>query len=736
LISNTKIVITVLIIQALFLISVCLDLIGMHIPLLRFLLGFISLTFLPGALLLGILGANINRWEDVLYSIAASLGLIMLFGLLLNLIYQGFPNIMPKPLTQLILIPTITGLVIFLSLIFWRLNKQPLLPSCNLVNEMFAPLPLFMTLLPLLGTLGALLIRWYSNNKLILFLFVLIAIIPLLLVWKRVNERYYPLVVLCTSLALLLQNTLAVALLGIRGDTEVEYYAANLALSHGYWNPSFMLEKYAMLRVTLLHVIYSVMTGLDLMSEFKIVHPLLFSTIAVALYKIYSRYFSPRTAALSTFLFVFSFPFFTELARDTRTGLAFLFVAVFILLLLDSKIDTFVRSVLSIIIMFSLVVSHYGTAYFFMFMLLGTYLLTYLNNLFWHRNEIQQHALTLTSIILFITLLYAWYIYTASSCIFSTLITSSIRTAITVITDFFNPSSDAIWALTRPISSFTYKFIRIQFIIVTLLSVIGILIALANHPVLKSILQSRMKKTSSLISMPVHINQEYLYFSILAALLTLLILFISKSMGNRTWMFSMLFLAPYTILGIQFLQRVFGNKSDSHLSMKLFSIFLAMTLLVNSGFIATIIHERSPQPNIDRERIMSQGTEEELFHLFYDYTIESDIQAAYWIFLHKAVQTEIYSSGPWNWYPSFFFYTKYDSDLPPGPYKVINLSSINKEEGYIYLSKKILKLSKIIPVARPLPSYPYVHFVNLSELHLDNYQKIYDDGALIYLKER
>jgi len=739
--SNTRIITFVLAVHTIFLMSFCMKLIGLqpYTFVLRSIFGFILLTFLPGILFLGILGLGMNRWEHLIYSIVTSLGLLLLLGLFSNLLYI-FANV--KPITEINITLIITGLIFLLVLVFRILKKQLSLPSYKSVREIFTPLSLFILLLPFLATLGAFLVNYYSNPMLILSLNVIIAAFPLFLIWGNIDEKYYPLIVWGISLSLLLQNTLAVAYPTAEGDQTAEYYAANLVITHGFWDPSFEFEKYAMLRVALLHPIYSLILGINLISEFKIIHPLLFSTISLVLYKIFCKQFSPRIAVLSTFLFIFSFPFFTELANNTRTGLALLFVAVFTLLLLDSQISNLLRSVLLTIIMFSLIVSHYGVAYIFLFMLLGAYLLMHLDIRFWQSSRNQQSTLTLTLVILFAVLLYAWYIYTASSEIFSFLTTIFYRDILTGIINLFGPRSGFIWALTTPSFSFTYEFIKFQFLIVTLLSVVGLLMTLIKCFSSTSILKSKMKSLSFMDFSFIHLNRVYFYLSILALMVLLTFALPVMGMGvDRTWMFAGLFLSPYVVLGTQSLMKLIHAKANDTLTYKLFSIFLMIILFVNSGFIATTItHERSPQPNLDRVRIMSQGTEAEKFHLFNYYMFKSDISATSWLFLNRDDQIKIYSSGDLgDCFPSYLTYTEYDPAVkykPPGLHGAISEKTINNK-GYFFLSKKVFILKRIVPDIRPFPSYSYISFINLSQLNLNEKNKIYDNGgSQILFKEK
>ena len=91
-------------------ITIGLDSIGFQIPIIRQLIGFIYLTFIPGVLVLRILRLHkIDNVETLLFSIGLSISLLMFTGFLLNIvsIYFNFY----QPITTLPLIITLSTIV-------------------------------------------------------------------------------------------------------------------------------------------------------------------------------------------------------------------------------------------------------------------------------------------------------------------------------------------------------------------------------------------------------------------------------------------------------------------------------------------------------------------------------------------------------------------------------------------------------------------------------------------------
>ena len=78
----------ILFIQVALLVTICLDAINLHIPLIRELLSFIYLLFIPGILILRIIKLHkLGTIRTVLYSCGLSISSIMFIGFFMNLIY-------------------------------------------------------------------------------------------------------------------------------------------------------------------------------------------------------------------------------------------------------------------------------------------------------------------------------------------------------------------------------------------------------------------------------------------------------------------------------------------------------------------------------------------------------------------------------------------------------------------------------------------------------------------------
>ena len=93
-----------------------LDAIGLQIPILRQLIGFMYLTFVPGIIILRILKLHkLGNIETVLYTVGLSIATLMFMGLFMNTVYPFFG--ISRPISTIPLIITISVVVLILQFI-------------------------------------------------------------------------------------------------------------------------------------------------------------------------------------------------------------------------------------------------------------------------------------------------------------------------------------------------------------------------------------------------------------------------------------------------------------------------------------------------------------------------------------------------------------------------------------------------------------------------------------------
>lgn len=422
---------------------------GFDIAVLRQLIGFIYLTLIPGVIILRLLKLHkLGIVETLLYSVGLSLAFNMFLGLLINMAYPfiGISN----PLSTYPIVITwaiVLGILCFLA---YKRGKGLSVPSQLKMAELLSPPVLFLSLLPLLAVLGAEWVNLYQDNLVLLVLIVLIAFTAILVVFTTfIPARLYPLAVFSIALGLLWHwSLISQYLWGY--DIHIEYYYQNLVLTNSFWDPSLPSSVNAMLSITMLAPIYSLLLNIDTIWIFKIVYPVFFSLLPLALFQVFRKQTNDRIAFFAVFFFMSFYLFFSGMLDLARMQIAELFFALSILLLLDRGMAAVKRAVLLMIFGLCTMVSHYGLSYFYLFYLLLAVLLLSLarsNTLIslWRglgarfskgkysadiTNPLStsvgklpaMSALSANFVTLLVVFCLAWYMYTASGSPFNSIV--------------------------------------------------------------------------------------------------------------------------------------------------------------------------------------------------------------------------------------------------------------------------------------------------------------------------
>jgi uncharacterized membrane protein len=383
-VSIQKLLATVLSLQIALWALMGLSALGVSIPIVQPLIGFMYLTFVPGILILTALRLrNLNIIETALYAVGLSVTVVLSVGLVDSVVFNALNMI--KPFSFLAVTSSVSFVVLLLCAIAYFRNRthhryapgsgqrwidpQPLFPA-----EMSVPLAptLFLCTIPFLAVFSTYLVNAYSVDAAQLALWLILGVVVLLIAFDKViPSKLYPLAVFVIALSLLFQQTLISAWL-TGSDIQSEWFLANAVLNTGVWNPSLLSQYNGMLSVVALAPIYSLITSLNLVWVFKIVYSVIFALVPVGLYQICRRQLNDKVAFLSCFFFVSFAPFYIQMTSLARQEVAELFLVLLILLLVSKEMNRRIQSALFIIFGLSLVVSHYGLFYigaFFLFVL-------------------------------------------------------------------------------------------------------------------------------------------------------------------------------------------------------------------------------------------------------------------------------------------------------------------------------------------------------------------------------
>jgi uncharacterized membrane protein len=604
-----------------------LSALGFDTPVLRQVVGFIYLTFVPGLLLLRILRLNrLSTIETLLYSVGLSIAFVMFAGFIMNMLYP-FIGI-SKPISILPVIATISVIVLILCAIVYKreIHEREPLPQSGSIpwSELFSPPVLFLLLLPALAVLGTFLVYFQQGNILSLIFLFLVGLAVILVAFNKfIPTKLYPLAIVAIGLGLLWQWSLISPDL-LMSDTYYEYYAQKLTLANSIWDHTIPSNVNGMLSVTILAPTYSLILNLNTVWIFKIIYPLFFSLVPLALFQAYRKQIGDNIAFFGVF-FLMSMPGFFWIGLMARQPIAELFLALSILLFLSKEMVATKRTLLLIVFGFSIVVSHYGLSYIYMFYLLLVLPLLLLQRLYVTRQPQELsirsvHGSTLSSnyVMLFVVLTLAWYMYISSGSLLISITRIGGHIYSSLLTELFSPEArealvlQALGGGSSPIGIRGWIFKAIshatQFFIV-----VGVVYLITNL--------RKMRFHPEYVAM--------VLVSLVILAMSIVVPYFASSLGIiRIYHIALIFLAPFCVLGgmavFRWLFRVFSLHrprilaTSAQLSLVV-TLVLAPYFLFNTGFI----HELTG----DEPTLMALS----LYEADYDFLTQPEIRAREWL---------------------------------------------------------------------------------------------------------
>lgn len=399
-------------------------------------------------------------------------------------------------------------------------------------------------LILVIGILGPLFARCDFNSIFLVLSMLSIAAVAILIISRRVPERYYPLYILVISVALQYNRTLSSLNLGGL-DSYYELYFANLVRSTGFWDPSYTVlysaikDYTAMLSVTILPNVYSILLNVDNVWVFKIVWPIIFAFVPLGLYQIYKTQtkLSNTSAFLATFFFMSFFVFYMVLPVCTRQEIALLFFVLTVMVIMNKGLQGPKGSALLILFISSMAVSHYATSYIFVFYLgllvIGCALIRSKNR--------QGRGQPLTTIfVLAVVISFAWYIFASGGAAYEALIGVGNQVAGSLSTMYSTPVNPYLTNATSVNlvgASFTQQLSHYWQLLTEVLIVTGLAFATWQR-----------RKTSKM--------SPQLHLLSLASFVMLFIVIvlppISASFNTeRAYVYALLFLAPCCVFGAE-----------------------------------------------------------------------------------------------------------------------------------------------------------------------------------------
>jgi len=347
----------------------------LDIVILRQILGFVFLAFIPGIIILNILKLNkLGLTEKAILSIGLSISFVMFMGLFINCVYPIFGY--SKPLTTDSILISFSVIMLLLAIIASLRNPSASFlgiskPNLNTSEKSLLLLPAFF---PLLSILGMNIMNTANNNNILMILLFLIPAyaIVITILRNRITDKTYPLLIFFISISLLLLHALrSNYILGV--DTHEEYYLFQIVLRTGHWAPISKGPLDACLSISLLPAIYQSFLNINPEYLFKLLYPLFVSVLPLVIFVISKKYVGGFYAFLASLFFMAQYTFLWTTA-DARTNLGILFFSLTIMILFLKELNPLGKRILFVIFAASCTASHYSSTYLFFFILLATWI--------------------------------------------------------------------------------------------------------------------------------------------------------------------------------------------------------------------------------------------------------------------------------------------------------------------------------------------------------------------------
>jgi uncharacterized membrane protein len=593
----------ILIIQTFLWITVFFELNGNHLPIISVILTSISLFYINGVLILRILRIhNLGNIENFLYAVGLSIAVTMFLGMAIDLIYPVFG--IKTPISTLPLIITFTVFTTFLCILSHSRDRtfenQTYLDLTGIINPM-----LFLFLIPFLAIFGTYMMNYYGSNSILMIMYLLIALIPIMVAFdKFIPKRLYPLTVFLLSISLLFSSSLISNY--INGwDINMEYYFSNGVVTNSYWNTEIPEILNSMLSIVIVEPIFSKISGLSVVDIFKLIYPILFSFVVVGLYSVFRKQTTRKISFMACFLFISVFMFFLEMPYLARQEIGELFVVLMIMVMVEKNLSKRNLTILTVFFIPALLVSHYSLDYIYMFLLLCSYLVILIRNsnlisklpilgrwgiikFFFYKDDVYGDTKILDyklQLLLIFSLTLIYYNLFSSAALFDLTVFTLNNVMSTAYQYLFNPNSLAAVGIVTSEKSFLRSIALDLHLIIEFMIGIGILLLLYRRTQMK-------------------FNENFSLFSVMSFLMLGLVLVVPFLAGalnpERFYQIALIFLSIFFVVGwigvFRIINRIFNfkwkKKSIYSNSLKLIAIFLAISLIFNSGVVYEVFHDK------------------------------------------------------------------------------------------------------------------------------------------------
>lgn len=706
-----------------------LNKLGMDTPIIRPLIGFIYLSFIPGYLLLRILKLhNLCSIESFLYALGLSLFMDMFVGFLMNMLYPIL-GITDKPISEITIVLTMAGTVFLLCIIAYLRDKNYNSPDFIDLKDILNPQVLFLSLIPFMAIFGTYLVNYYHNNILLMIMIVVIALVALIIGFTNwIDKKYYPYAIWTIAIALIFHVSLFTDYIRV-SDIAGETYIAKTIVESSLWNFNMYSPYASVLSVTILPIITYHICKIDLTWIYKVMFPLFGSLIPVGLYFTYLKVTcSTKKSFLSSYIFIIIQPFFMQLTVITKQLISEIFL-VLILIILLSKLSYFKKFILLVIFGASLIISHYGTAYLIMTMLIFTLIVLKLFNII-KRDNFKEWYLLFGFTIIYITLVLGWNLYISKSITFKVLVTTVNLAFHKLLIEFMSSkSSRGAYLLTKqlPLLGLLIKYL---YMMITGFMFIGFV---------KRILA--MFKSKELdFNKTVHLIFSLYWIIIIIA--SVVVPYFAVMDPRRLYHLAFFTLAPYVIMGgmLTFKKLPIFNKH----SLKILYVMFMLFMLLNTGFVSELLKKPPYFRYLNQNTALEYGAPEDKAQCLMGNVFIQNIYGGKWLNTYKEKSKKIYRFNVIQASPSLTVYNNISPKevsyitlfefVPTDDNHVIDsinrsVNNIHENNNYIYIDYANIKYNLGWGWYNQLKIIIPFNISEISPILHKNFNKIYDNGG-------
>jgi uncharacterized membrane protein len=652
----------IIFIQAVVYVSVFLN-----IPVARQIIGFVYFTFVPGFIIIRLIGLErVKGLEIVIFSVGLSVAFLMLAGLFMNTLYPLFG--VSEPLSLTLLIIPLNSFILFGGVLIYLRSKDVRLSDCTSAVGTIksSPLALLFIVLPILSVLGVFWVNAYENNLILIFLMMAICLLFVVGVISKkfLHPKLYPFAILMIAISILFHTSLiSNYLVPFNSDNALEFNVFEVTMSNMHWSSDmYQATSYgrinSMLSITVLPTIYSSLLNMDSTWVMKILYPLIFSLVPLALYKLWQKNVGAKTAFIASFLFMAQNTFYTEMLGLNRQIVAELFFALLLIAVLSKKIKPINKVVCFAIFSFALVTSHYAIAEIFMLFISFIWI-------FLIAMKRPSRKITAYMVAFFFLVMFSWYIYTSNSTVFDSFVEFG-ENVYNQLGDLFNLASrepEILRGLGLESSPTIWNTVsRIFAYLTELFIVVGFIALITKRKIIR-------------------LEREYFIFTVMAFVILGALIAVPGLSGtmNMTRFYHILlfFLAPLCVLGAKSLVKLVSGR-QTQLGALLLLIVLVPYFLFQTGFVYEVTETTSWSLPLSKHRMDTVFLRSQV-----GYFDESEVFGALWMSKNVDVgNRRIYADRTSKYFVLTSYGTIYTANI-----EILSNATMLSTSEYVYLNR-------------------------------------------------